>query len=445
MSRTTLIVMVFLLLGAGIAIGAETVVLVRVDGEINRGTVLLLQGAIERAEEMGAAALVVSLSTPGGYLDAALRCRDLLLDTSVRTVAFVNRNALSAGALIAISCERIYFAPGGAMGAATPVYFSEGRMEAAPEKVVSAVREIFRATAEARGRNPDVAAAMVDPDIGVPDLVEEGKLLTLTPSSAAAWGYSDGIAENLAEVLAAAGLADVAVEEFAPGFWERVIALLTSPTASGILIALGILGLLVELSIPGFGVPGIVGLGALSLFFWSHFSVGRAGWESLGFFIAGLILVLLEIFVFTAVDFGAVGIVGLGLIGAGFYTAMVGPLTDPAQVSRAITAVSVGLAAALMGIVLIITFLPKTRLRFGGVLLKSAIDSRALRKEPRQEWVGKRGVAVTDLRPVGKGEFSGRIVDVVSEEGYIPKGTEIVITRAEGIRFVVRRKGGDTG
>ena len=135
----------------------------------------------------------------------------------METVAYVNREALSAGALIAISCD-------GAMGTA-------------PEKVVSAVWETFRAAAEARGRNPDVAAAMVDPDIGIPDLVGEGKLLTLTPSSAAAWGYSGGTAEVLAE-----GLADATVEEFAPGFRERTIALLTSPTASGILIALGILG-----------------------------------------------------------------------------------------------------------------------------------------------------------------------------------------------------------
>ncbi|NOX45089.1 MAG: nodulation protein NfeD, partial [Caldiserica bacterium] len=174
-------------------------------------------------------------------------------------------------------------------------------------------------------------------------------------------------------------------------------------------------------------------------------AVGLAGWESLGFFIAGLILILLEIFVFTAVDFGAVGILGLGLLGFGFYTAMVGPLTDPAQISRAVTAVSAGLAVALVGLVLAITLLPRTRLRFGGILLKGAIDSRALRTEPRAEWVGKRGVALTDLRPVGKGEFSGRIVDVVSEEGYLPRGTEIVITRAEGIRFVVRRAGGERG
>ncbi len=430
---------------AAASFAAGTVVHVRVEDEIDRGTVLLLRGAIERAEELGADLLVISLSTPGGYLDAALRCRDLLLDAPLRTVAYVDREALSAGALIAISCERIYFAPGGAMGAATPVYFERGRMEEAPEKVISAVREIFRATAEARGRDPHVAAAMVDPDIAIPDIVEAGKLLTLTPTTATERGYADGLAESLADVLVAEGAPGAEVEEFTAGLAVRAVAVLTSPFVSGLLIALGIMGLLVELSVPGFGIPGIVGLGALSLFFWSHFAVGLAGWESLGFFIAGLILVLLEIFVFTAVDFGAVGILGLGLIGFGFYTAMVGPLTEPAQVTRAVTAVSAGLAVALVGLVLIITLLPRPRLRFGGILLKGAIDSRALRTEPRAEWVGKRGMALTDLRPVGKGEFSGRIVDVVSEEGYLPRGTEIVITRAEGIRFVVRRAGGERG
>ena len=139
---------------------------VRVEGEIDRGTVPLLKRALARAEEVKGECLLISLSTSGGYLDAALECRDLLLDAPVKTVAYVNREALSAGALIAISCERIYFAPGGAIGAATPVYFSRGRMEAAPEKVVSAVRETFRAAAEARGRNPDVAAAMVTPILG---------------------------------------------------------------------------------------------------------------------------------------------------------------------------------------------------------------------------------------------------------------------------------------
>ncbi len=436
------IAVAFLLFGIETEFFAGQVVHVRVEGEISRGTVLLLKGALAEAEKTDAQALVVSFSTPGGYLDAALKCRDLLLDAPVKTIAYVNREAISAGALLAISCERIYFAPGGAMGAATPVYFERGRMEKAPEKVISAVREIFRATAEARGRNPDVAA-MVDEDVAIQGLVERGKLLTLTPETAARWGYSDGLAASIGEVLAAEELEGAEIVEFTMGFVERAIAFLTSPLVSGLLIALGILGLLVEMAVPGFGIPGIVGLGALGLFFWGHFAVGLAGWESLGFFIAGLILVLLEIFVFTAVDFGIVGILGLGLIGFGFYSAMVGPLTDPSQVSRAVAAVAAGLAVALTGLVLLITALPKTRLRFGGVLLKSAIDSRVALREDRPAWVGRTGVALTDLRPVGKGKFSGRILDVVSEEGYLPKDTEIVITRVEGFRFVVRKAGGE--
>ena len=166
---------------------------VRVEGEIDRGTVPLLKRALARAEEVKGECLLISLSTSGGYLDAALECRDLLLDAPVKTVAYVNREALSAGALIAISCD-------GAMGAA-------------PEKVgLGGAGDLPR-----RRRGPEAEPGCRrrhgDPDIGIPDLVEEGKLLTLTPSSAAAWGYSGGTAEVLAE-----GLADVTVEEFAPGF-----------------------------------------------------------------------------------------------------------------------------------------------------------------------------------------------------------------------------------
>ncbi|RLE35222.1 hypothetical protein DRJ58_00410 [Candidatus Acetothermia bacterium] len=100
-----------LLFGIGAFAGAEVVLHVRVEGEIDRGTVFLLKRALARAEEVKGECLLISLSTSGGYLDAALECRDLLLDAPVKTVAYVNREALSAGALIAILCD-------GAMGAA---------------------------------------------------------------------------------------------------------------------------------------------------------------------------------------------------------------------------------------------------------------------------------------------------------------------------------------
>ncbi|MFN3346832.1 MAG: NfeD family protein, partial [Candidatus Bipolaricaulaceae bacterium] len=317
----------------------------------------------------------------------------------------------------------------------------QGRMAEAPEKVISAVRALFRATAEARGRDPLVAEAMVDRTVALPGLVEAGKLLTLTAKSAAEWGYSEGEAESLAQVLALAGLSHAVVRVFESRWTDWFVDRLTNPWVAALLIAVGALGLLVELFTPGFGLPGTVGLAALALFFWSHHLAGLAGWESLLFFLAGIIAILLEIFVFTATDFGLAGIVGLFLLGFGFYTAMTGPLTQPEQALNALGAVALALVVSLVGFALFLTWIPKSRLRLGGVVLKSAIEERAVGKlaPGPSPYVGKRGKALTDLHPVGKGEFEGEQLDVVAEEGFIPKGSPVEIVRDEGYRKVVRQ------
>ncbi len=416
--------------------------LLSVEGEIGRGTIPYLQKGLQEAESAGALAVILEFSTPGGYLDAAQACRDILLETKLRTIAYVNREAYSAGALLAIACERIYFAPGGVMGAATPVYFDpQGRMEEAPEKVVSAVRALFRATAEVRGRDPLVAEAMVDRAVEIPGLVERGKLLTLTAKTAAERGYSDGEAEDLAKVLELAGLSGSVLRAFAPRWVDSFVETLTNPWVAALLIAVGVLGLLIEMFTPGFGVPGTVGLAALALFFWAHHLVGLAGWESLIFFLAGIFAILLEVFVFTATDFGIAGVAGLVLIGLGFYTAMTGPFTQPGQAMSAIGSVSLALVISLVGFSIFLTWIPKSRLRLGGVVLKSAIEERAVGRLPAQpsSYVGKRGRALTDLHPVGKAEFAGEQLDVVAEEGFIPKGSTVEIVRDEGYRKVVRQ------
>ncbi|HEC63185.1 MAG TPA: hypothetical protein ENI38_02175, partial [Candidatus Acetothermia bacterium] len=310
-------------------VGAEVWVL-SVEGEIGAGTVSYLRKGLSEAGESGAQGVIITFSTPGGYLDSAISCRDAILDSPLPTIAYVDREACSAGALLAIACERIYFAPGGVMGAATPVYFDpQGRMEEAPEKVISAVRALFRATAELRGRNPDVAEAMVDRSVEIAGLVQAGKLLTLTAETAAEWGYSDGEAANLEEVLNLAGLAGATVRTFDYRWVDRAVDFLTRPEIAGLLILVALVGLIWELLAPGFGIPGLVGLSALGLFFWAHFLVGLAGWESILFLLGGLVAILLEIFVFTATDFGLAGLAGLVLIGLGFYTSMVGPFTQP--------------------------------------------------------------------------------------------------------------------
>jgi len=413
----------------------------RIEGTIGRGTVSYLKRGLEGAEAAGAVAVIIDFSTPGGFLDAATASRDAILGSGVRTIAYVNREAYSAGALLAIACERIYFAAGGVMGAATPMLFdAEGEMRAAPEKVLSAVRALFRATAEERGRNPDVAEAMVDPDVYVPNLVDRGKLLTLTARSAVDWGYSDGDAPTLAQVLEQEGLAGYAVVEYAPRWVDAAVDFLTAPWLAALLITVGVLGLLWEALTPGFGVPGTAGVAALGLFFWAHYLAGLAGWESVLFFVAGIVAIVLEVFVFTGADFGLAGIVGLVLFGLGLYTAMVGPFTDPGQAAMALGTVSLALVGGLIMTAIALTRLPRSRLRLGGVILHPKPIGRASDKDevPATEWIGRRGVAVTDLRPAGAGDFAGERVDIVAEEGFILKGTPIVIVRDEGYRKVVR-------
>lgn len=435
-------VLLFMVLGLTLISRGGEVWLLAVEGEIGRGMVSYLQKGLAAAEEAGAMAVILEFSTPGGYLDTAQVCRDLILAAKVPTLAYINREAYSAGALLAIACEKIYFAPGGVLGAATPVYFdSQGRMEEAPEKVISAVRALFRATAEHRGRNPLVAEAMVDRDLEIPSLVERGKLLTLTAKTAAEWGYSDGEAASLAEALELAGLLGAVVRDFEYRWTDWLVDTLTEPWVAALLIAAGALGLLIEMFTPGFGIPGTVGLASLALFFWSHYLAGLAGWESLGFFLAGIIAILLEVFVFTATDFGVAGVVGLILLGLGFYTAMTGPLTQPAQAMSALGAVALALVVSLVGFAAFLTWIPKSRLRLGGVILKSAIEERAVGKlQPSpSSYVGKRGKALTDLHPVGKAEVAGEVLDVVAEEGFVAKGATIEIVRDEGYRKVVRR------
>lgn len=423
-----------------VAWGQEAWVL-RIDGEIGPWTVSYVQRGLREAEAEAAGAVVVVFSTPGGLLDSAVEARRHLLGAGLPTVAYVSLEALSAGALLAISCETVLFAPGGVMGAATPVFVTQGAFDEAPEKVISATRKLFRASAEAFGRPPEVAEAMVDRDVEIPGLVERGKLLTLTSQEALEWGYSDGETPSIRAWLQAEGF--VTVREFEVRWVDRFVGFLLSPIVAGLLIALGLIGLIVEMLVPGFGIPGLVGLLCLVLFFWSHFLVGFAGWESVAFLLAGVTAIVLEVFVFTAVDFGLSGLAGLVLIGLGFYNAMVGPLGAQGQTTQAIATVVLSVMVSLVLAIVLITKLPKTRLRLGGIILSSAITGRSFgakdESAPADSWMGRSGVAVTDLRPVGVGEFSGERTDVVCEEGYIPKGTPIVVIQDQGYRRVVHR------
>jgi membrane-bound serine protease (ClpP class) len=263
----------------------------RAEGVDAFGLAALLERAVREADAAGAAALVLVIDTPGGRLDAVLRMRDALLGAATPTVAFVDRDAFSAGALVAIAAERLWLAPGAVLGAATPVLGDGG---AADEKTVSAVRAVFRATALERGRDPVVAEAMVDPAVAVDGLVAAGSLLTLDLAQAQAFGYADGIAADVPALLAALDLADREVVRVVPALAERLVRVLTSGIVAGLLLSVGIWLLVGDvLGGGGLGLGALLGSLAIATFLFGHLLAGLAGWEAVLLVVAGVVLLLL--------------------------------------------------------------------------------------------------------------------------------------------------------
>lgn len=173
---------------------ATKLVLMDVSGTIDLGLAPYTKRVLREAEALGATAVILHINTPGGRVDAAIQMRDALLDTRLETIAFINKEAYSAGALIALAARKIYMTGGAVIGAATPV---DQQGQKVGEKYVSAIRKLFRATAEHNGRPPEVAEAMVDEDVAIPGLIDKGKLLTLTTQEALTWQVADGQIDTL--------------------------------------------------------------------------------------------------------------------------------------------------------------------------------------------------------------------------------------------------------
>ena len=339
-----------------------------IEGTIDLGMVPYVKRVLSTAAEERAEAVLLDINTPGGRLDAALSIKDALLDAEVPVIAYVNREAFSAGALIAISANKVYMDAGGVMGAATPV---DAEGEAAGEKVVSAVRSDFRAVAEVRGRDPRIAEAMVDESIAIDGLVEEGKLLTMTTSEALEWGYADGEAATIAEALEAEGITGAELVSVEYSLAERFVRFLTNPVVASLLISLGFLGLLAELTSPGFGVPGIAGILLLALFFWGGFLAELSGWEGVALVLIGLALIAVEIVLIPG--FGVAGVLGLIAFMAGLYISLIGQGATSGDFVRAGLVLLASLVMIVVGAAAILTIMPNRRGWGGGLALQTAL------------------------------------------------------------------------
>tara|TARA_B100000530_G_scaffold336744_1_gene292484 strand:+ start:1277 stop:2638 length:1362 start_codon:yes stop_codon:yes gene_type:complete len=436
----------FLCIGTGSlntlsAQGASKVLQVPVVGTIEMGLAPFIERSIEEAESSNVQALILDIDTPGGRVDAAERIVDAVSDSKVPVFAFVNRRAFSAGALISLATERIYMRPGAVMGAVTPV---DGSGTKASEKIVSAMRSEMRALAEARDLDPDIAEAMVDESLAIPNVIEEGKLLTLTVEEAVDLNYAVEV-EDMMALLEELGLEEAEVVMAEINWAENLVRFFSNPIVAPFLLSLGFLGLMIEIRTPTFGLAGGTGLIALSLFFGSNVILGLAGLEDLLLFLAGIVFLGIETLVIPG--FGVFGILGIVGILGGIYMSMLGNFPGPEDVSRG----GVVLAATMVLILFIlwatIKYLPKNvRLYRSGIFLRTQEDrSEGYESaETREELVGREGVSLTDLRPSGFALFGQEKIDVVSESEFIEEGTSVRIVSVEGSRHIVRAKRNQT-
>lgn len=440
-----------LLLGAyavGMALAqdrAKVVYVATIDGMIDLGLAPYVARVLAEAKDANAAAVVLDINTFGGRVDGAVMIRDALLAAEVPTIAFVNPRAISAGALISLAAERIVMATGATIGAAAPVMSGQSGAppQAASEKTVSYVRKEFRATAEARKRPPLVAEAMVDADVEIPDVVAKGKLLTLTTDEALALKIADARAPTLQALLQQSGLADATLRTVPANWAEHVVRWLTHPVVSSLLLTLAMVGIVVELRTPGFGVPGTIGILCLGLFFWGHWLVQLAGWEEMLLVVAGIVLLGVEVFLIPG--FGVVGALGIAALLAGLVLSLIGSGASSQFVMLALARVGASLAVALIASFVLLRYLPRSR--FGRTLiLDTQLDTgHGYASAPLGDaaLLGRTGRAVTPLHPAGIASFDGERVDVVSRGDHIAAGSVVEVVRVDGNRVVVERRQND--
>lgn len=400
--------------------------------------------AIENAEDLNADLILIHMNTYGGMLDAADSIRTKILNTKIPTYVFIDKNAASAGALISIACDSIYMAPGASIGAATVVNQQGEQM---PDKYQSYMRSMMRATAEAKNRDPDIAQAMVDPKIYVEGISDTGQVLTFTLSEAIEFGFCEGEANSLEDVLELSGVEDYVFVKHEISATDKIIGWLINPMVSGILIMVIIGGIYFELQTPGIGFPLAAAALAALLYFAPLYLEGLANhWEIL-LFIVGLILIAVEIFAIPG--FGVAGVLGITLMVSGLTLSMVENMGegvfdyDLTNVVKAFFIVVIAFFLSLVGSIILTKQLLGTNYFAGlGLALaktQEADEGYTSAKSNYRSMNGHQGTTRTILRPSGKVTIDGDQFDATALTGYIDKGVPIVVVGYQTGQLIVKK------
>ncbi len=490
--------------GTDTSAATRTGIVIPIRGEITPILRDTIERRLEQAVRDQSDTVIFEMDTPGGRVDAALDIFRMIDRFAGRTVAWVNPEAYSAGALISAACDEIWMSPSSSIGDCAPILIApgeggaEGPSGTLRAKIESPILQKFRAAAGERGYDPLMSRAMVVPEVEVwwvervddpntrefvtPEekasliddvaaeerawrlvetytydgreydtkqpVVADGELLTMSESEAVAFGFARGVAKTSSQLAEKLGLATPLLTIEASG-WETFAIWLNDPVVRGVLLMLVMIGAYTELKSPGLMVPGIVALLALAIFLAAPYAAGLATAWPLVLLGVGLILLAIEIFVLPG--FGIPGFLGIVLLLVAIVATFIPtepdlpPFAVP-DLSNVWQGVSLGLqvlvasgAASLLGIYLLIKYLPQSRLATG--VLSSNPEGPGLALDevfPTIAQIGDVGIVTGALRPGGQARFGQEIVDVHSQGEYVEAGRRVQVVRREGMRIVVR-------
>ncbi len=436
MKKLQIITTFFLLFVTSILPQNNKVYLGTIEGDIDLGLAPYVKRVVSEAEENNASLIIFRINTFGGRVDGATQIKDAIINSKVETIAFIDKRAISAGSLIALSCNKIVMVPGASIGATT-VVDQAGKKQA--EKAQSYMRSEMRSTAERTGRRTDIAEGMVDERVEIEGLVDSTQLITLTSKEAMEYGIADTILTTMAEVLDYTGNSNANIIELDVNWGESLIRFINNPIITSILMMVIMVGMFMEIKTPGWGVPGTASLIALALFFGSGYILEIASIMDILLFVVGVALLLVEIFVIPG--FGVFGIAGIVLMVAGLFMGLVSdfPLVETDILSLAIMQLAGSFVLSGIVIYFLAKTLPKTAI-WNKLILNKGIKAKSGYTSSKgfNHLVGLNGEALTDLRPSGTAIFEGKRFDVVTQGDYIVKDSKIEVMETEGSKIVVK-------
>ena len=422
MKRKILIFLIFLVSFILFSSAAEAEIMhIQLNSEINNAEYTFINKNLNEAELNNLDYVIIEINSLGGYVDPALKIRDRIFESEIEIITFVNGRAWSAAALIALAGEELYISPSASIGAA----------ETRPneEKYISALRKEFAATAERRNKNPEIAEAMVDASLEVEGVIEQDRLLTLTAAEALELGIADYSASSLADLAAARNneLSEIFTVE--KSNLEKIMGIISSPYISSLVLIIAFSALIFEALTPGFALGGTVGIISLLIFFASHIFTGAIGTGIVVLFIAGIILILAEVFVIPG--FGIAGISGITAVLASLF--FIFPNTT--------IAINVLLAVVLFTLVIaFIMFKKFGSSRFWRRISLESSSKNYYSSTSKKDYLNQEGVTLSKLRPAGTIKIDEDRVDAVSEGSFIEKGKKVKVISVSGSRIVVREK-----